>query len=196
MRTIQVPDGTQIIVDGVVIGAGPGPTPPAPPNPPPAPPQPPAPPAPGPVPANVQVVGIAWPKNGESQTLPRPELTGFGAQIMALKITCPADIGTGSKRGTITIYEKPGSQGNFREITISDNPGDFTTGPFIYNGIGSPDLQPAGQYMINDPQWRSHDGLFGFVPGQTVYVNVRNYNYQPGQGNFDVLVDFLTPTSS
>jgi hypothetical protein len=182
-----LPDGAVIMVDGVIIAAGGS----APPQPPPGPLPPPAPPAPGPVPVGVEVVVIAWPKNGESQTLPRPQLSNFGKQIKALKITAPADIGTETKVGSIATAEM-NAQATFREMTVSNNPGDFTSGNFIFNGIGSPDLEPGGTYSINDPQFRSHGHLFDLVAGQTIYFNLRNLGLPDGQ-TADMFCDFRPP---
>jgi hypothetical protein len=186
MRTIEVPDGTQITVDGVVVaGPGPNPTPTPAPTPTPTPT-----PTPAPTPANVQVIPLPWPPAGVN--MKRTFISGFGTQIIALKIT-RIDTSTAIKIGSFFTAEAPGALNTFREMTISSTPGNFTN-PDLYDGRGSPDTGPGGQFTYNDPQFKSRGCLFNFsTAGQDVYVNLRNLYLQDGQ-TADMIADLHVAT--
>ena len=93
--------------------------------------------------------------------------------------------------------EQAGSAVVSRDVTVSRNPCDFVSGQFLYNGIGSGDTAPSVYFTVNNPNGYQLTGAsLNIMPGETVYINVRNQvngNNTCPYASCNLLLDFTVP---
>jgi hypothetical protein len=143
----------------------------------------------------------AWP-----MTQVKLATNGFTTQVVSFRINVPTTFNPPNNpnhTGAIRIAEVPGRPAITREVTISHTPCDFHAGPggYIWDDLG----QQNGQgflFTVNNPtNYAAVGGNVNFQPGETLYVNIRNYNYNngnpqptcPGGQTCDLFFDFIVP---
>jgi hypothetical protein len=139
---------------------------------------------------------INWPSSGQV----RLTTSGFGNQRAAFKITVPTTFSPAlntSHLGVISMSEIPGTPTTPREITVSKNSCDFSSGTYIYNGMGFAPVSPSVAFTVNNPTgYFSVGASFNLNAGEVYYVNVRNSSFGVpacGYSACDLLLDFATP---
>ena len=147
---------------------------------------------------------IPWPSTGQV----RVSTLAMSEQVSTFKITIPSTFNpplNTSHVGFLHVAEVPGSQSVSREITISNTPCDFHTGPggYLLDNLGSSDTGPGVNFTINNPNGYADVGaVINFQSGQTIYFSVRNFNYNNGNplptcpntvSYCDIYLDFATP---
>jgi hypothetical protein len=103
---------------------------------------------------------------------------GMTNQIVSFKIVVPLSFNppiSPTALGSGYTAEVPGRPRVQREITVSTSPCDFQSGNYIWTDIGTHD--GAGfLFTVNNPSGYAAAGAnLNLQPGQTVYVNIRNY---------------------
>ena len=121
--------------------------------------------------ANDQIVDVAWPSAGGQV---RTSTSNFGNQRIAFRIAVPASLGANysiTSIGFMHIVEVPGAAVVARDMTVSKNPCDFTSGKYLFGEIGYNDTAPGANFAVNNPRT---SGDFSLNYGDVVYVNIRN----------------------
>ena len=139
-------------------------------------------------------IGIPWPVGGQGKYYEN----GFKNQRFALAITAPIPPPADPTRvGSWRMAEQAGSAVVSRDVTVSRNPCDFVSGQFLYNGIGSGDTAPSVYFTVNNPNGYQLTGAsLNIMPGETVYINVRNQvngNNTCPYASCNLLLDFTVP---
>ena len=140
-----------------------------------------------------EIIGIEWPVQGQSKSY----AYGFKNQRFALKITAPVSPPADPTRvGSWRMAEQPGTAVVSRDVTVSRSPCDFTSGQYLYNGLGNADTAPSVYFTVNNPNYQQTGASLNIKPGETVYINIRNQvngnNTCPYAG-CDILLDFTVP---
>ena len=145
---------------------------------------------------NDQIISVPWPSLGQSKQSTR----GFGNGRLAFKFVIPTSFNPAlniNHVGLFRIAEVPGSAVVTRDYTVSKNACDFQSNSYIYNGIGQSDTAPTLSFTANNLLGYLATGAsMNFNSGDTVYVNIRNYNGSTPTcpySSCDILLDFMTP---
>ncbi len=144
--------------------------------------------------ANDQILDVSWPAAGGQV---KQSISGFGNQRVAFRITVPASLGSNyniNSIGFMHIVELPGAAVVARDMTVSKNPCDFTSGKYLFSEIGYNDTAPGANFGVNNPRT---SGDFNLAFGDTVYVNVRNTTASGAPScpfsTCNIFLDFATP---
>ena len=146
--------------------------------------------------SNDQIISVAWPALGQS----KQSTNGFGNGRLAFKIVVPTNFNPAlniNHVGLFRIAEVPGSAVVTRDYTVSKNACDFQSDSYIYSGIGASDTAPTLSFTVNNVLgYLATGAAMNFNGGDTIYVNIRNYNGSTPTcpySSCNILLDFMTP---
>jgi hypothetical protein len=150
-----------------------------------------------------QVDNIPWPPSGQT----RRSSNGFVNRVYSVSFTVPATFNPPlniNHLGFVRVIEIPGQPVVPREFTVSKSACDFHAGPggYMLDNFGAGENSLAINFTVNNPTGYQLAGAYvNFQSGDTIYVSVRNYNYNngsptptcPSGGTCDIYFDFATP---
>ena len=143
-----------------------------------------------------QIISVPWPALGQS----KQSTNGFGNGRLAFKIVIPTSFNPAlnvNHVGLFRIAEVPGSAVVTRDYTVSKNACDFQSNSYIYNGIGASDTAPTLSFTVNNLLgYLATGAAMNMNAGDTVYVNIRNYNGATPTCPYsacNILLDMMTP---
>ncbi|MEO8137153.1 MAG: hypothetical protein ABI831_24635 [Betaproteobacteria bacterium] len=145
---------------------------------------------------NDAIAVVGWPASGQV----KPFTNGLFNQIRAFRIEIPQTFAPPlniTHVGWFSIAERPGNPVVSREVTISRNSCDFTSGTYLYSTVGDGNTAPTITFTVNNPGgYQLAGAVVNFQSGDVIYVNVRNaINGSPSCNApaCDINFDFATP---
>lgn len=146
---------------------------------------------------NDLITSLQWPADGEFKIY----TTDFGNNMrIAFRFTVPTTFNPpldNTKSGHMALVEAPTTPVTAREVTVSKNACDFQSGNYLYQDVGAGETAPYVTFTVNNPGGYKQYAQANLMPGDTIYLNVRNQlNGQPTCPNgahCDMLFELKTP---
>ena len=138
---------------------------------------------------------LGWPAGGQSRVNTNGLLNGTESWklVIPFNFSPPLNI---NHTGYFSIAEVPGQPVTGRDVTVSKNSCDFTSGNYLYNGIGGGTTAYI-PFTVNNPGgYQATGAKFNAQSGDTIYIHVRNANSgvpSCSAVSCDVFMDFAAP---